>query len=95
MMAVVLMCVLMVSALQFSTADKSSAEMEAKFKSFFNDFGSVEANFKTCSAACHKKCADAACRNKCDADCGKKEVESTFFYLLDKNRFNIQYQKMY
>ena len=87
MMAVVLMCVLMVSVLQFSTADKSSAEMEAKFKSFFNDFGSVEANFKTCSATCHKKCADAACRNKCDADCGKKEVESTFFYLFRQKSF--------
>ncbi|KAG6595593.1 hypothetical protein SDJN03_12146, partial [Cucurbita argyrosperma subsp. sororia] len=77
MMAVVLMCVLVVSALQFSTADKST-EMEAKFKSFFSDFGTVEAKFKSCAATCQKKCTNASCRSKCDADCGKKEVENKF-----------------
>ena len=90
MTAVLLTCVVLVSALQFSTAD-SPAEMEARFKSFFGDLSGVEAKFKSCAATCEKECVakgetSESCKPKCETDCGKKEVSGISFFCLLRKR---------
>ncbi|KAG6590396.1 hypothetical protein SDJN03_15819, partial [Cucurbita argyrosperma subsp. sororia] len=85
MMTVFLICVLLVNILQFSTADKTTAEMEAKMKSLFSDFGTVKEKLKTCIETCNKGCkGNNKCHSDCETNCGKKEVA---------DKFNIKFPK--
>ncbi|CAK9328717.1 unnamed protein product [Citrullus colocynthis] len=71
MIAMILMCILVVAALQFSTAngEEKVDKYEAKF----------EAKYKSCYQTCEKECLHSGngqsfCEVKCDEDCDKKET---------------------
>ncbi|KGN46487.1 major pollen allergen Ole e 6 [Cucumis sativus] len=71
MMAVFLMCIVVVTSLQFATANKEYevASYEAKF----------DAKYKACFVTCEKECIERGsghsyCEVKCDEDCGAKEA---------------------
>ncbi|KAA0066995.1 hypothetical protein IC582_023992 [Cucumis melo] len=71
MIALFLMCIVVVAALQFASANKEDevAKYEAKF----------DAKYKSCFKTCEKECLEngsgqSYCEVKCDEDCNEKEV---------------------
>ncbi|CAK9328719.1 unnamed protein product [Citrullus colocynthis] len=79
MIAVFLMCILVVAALKFSTAN--AEEKEDKYEAKF------DAKYKSCYETCEKECLESGngqsfCEVKCDEDCDEKEV-------ADKLQINI------
>ncbi|XP_038906482.1 major pollen allergen Ole e 6-like [Benincasa hispida] len=67
--AMFLMCIVVMGALQFGTANEEVDKYEAKF----------EAKYKSCYETCEKEClqnsnGQSFCEVKCDEDCDEKEV---------------------
>lgn len=77
MIALFLMCIVVVAALQFANANKEDvAKYEAKF----------DAKYKSCFETCEKEClrygsGQSYCEVKCDEDCDEKEAAGTLSSL--------------
>ncbi|KGN46519.1 hypothetical protein Csa_005196 [Cucumis sativus] len=71
MMGVLLICIVVMAALEFSIVN--GEEKEDKYESKF------DAKYKTCYESCEKECLEngnngqSFCEVKCDEDCGEKE----------------------
>ncbi|XP_038875643.1 major pollen allergen Ole e 6-like [Benincasa hispida] len=68
MIAVFFMCIVVMAALQFATANEEVDKYEAKF----------DAKYKSCYETCEKECLENGsgqtfCEVKCDEDCDEKE----------------------
>ena len=82
MMVMFLMCMVVVSTIQYCMADmtpEENAKIDAKVKNMYSQLPSLEPQFKSCLETCEKGCitkgsVDIPCHNKCDKDCMKKEV---------------------
>lgn len=80
MIAVLLVCIVVVGALQVSSATESAKE--AKYEAKF------ENEYRLCYEKCEKECLEKGngqsfCEVKCDEDCGEKEAAGMFSSFLN------------
>ena len=95
MMVMFLMCMVVVSSIQYCMADmvtEENAKLEATVKYLFSQISSLEPKYKSCLETCEKECitkgsANIPCHSKCDKDCVKKEVIGIFFSTQRKKNF--------